>query len=125
MRGTGIVRVRVTFRLTVSQSGSSWCRAPTGAHDQIFIPVRKLLSCLYGAPSLTRGRVCHLSGSVRSLSVFTHYLQITNYQLEYVQYVQSLCQSRFSTADYALLLLATATTAVSHLNGRMLDRRQV
>jgi hypothetical protein len=30
------------------------------------IPVRKLLSCLYGAPSLTRRRVCHLSGSFRS-----------------------------------------------------------
>jgi hypothetical protein len=35
-------RVRVTLRLTVSQSVSqsvclSWCRAPSGAHDQIFI----------------------------------------------------------------------------------------
>jgi hypothetical protein len=53
------IRIRVTLRLTVSQSGPSWCRSPSGAHDQIFIPVRKLLSCLYGAPSLTRGRVCH------------------------------------------------------------------
>jgi hypothetical protein len=30
------VRVRVTLRLTVSQSVClSWCRAPSGAHDQI------------------------------------------------------------------------------------------
>jgi hypothetical protein len=57
------------------------------------------------------------------LSVFTHYLQSTTYQLEYVQYAQGLCQSRLGTADYALLLVATATTAVSHLSGRMLDRQ--
>jgi hypothetical protein len=38
----------------------SWYRAPSGAHDQIFIFHWKLQSCLYGAPSLTRGRVCHL-----------------------------------------------------------------
>jgi hypothetical protein len=43
----------------------------------------------------------------------------------YVHYVQGLCQSRLSTADYALFPVATATTAVSYLNGRKLDRRQV
>jgi hypothetical protein len=49
----------------------SWCRAPSGAHDQLFILSWKLLSCPYGAPSLTRGRVCRLSvivGSISSLS---------------------------------------------------------
>jgi hypothetical protein len=61
---------------TVSQS---WCRAPSGAHDQIFIIVWQLRSCFYGAPSLTRGRVC---------------------------------QSRLSTADYAVFLVASATTAI-------------
>jgi hypothetical protein len=30
----------------------------------------------------------------------------------YIQYLQGLCQSRLSTADYALLLAAFATTAV-------------
>jgi hypothetical protein len=39
----------------------SWRRAPAAAHDQIFLLVWKLLSCLCGAPSLTRGRVCRLS----------------------------------------------------------------
>jgi hypothetical protein len=29
-----------------------------------------------------------------------------------IQYVQGLCQSRLRTADYALLLVAFATTAV-------------
>jgi hypothetical protein len=36
----------------------SWCRAPSGAHDQIFIIVWQLRSCFCGAPSLTRGRAC-------------------------------------------------------------------
>jgi hypothetical protein len=38
----------------------SWYRAPSGAHDQIFISAWKLRSCFRGAPSLTRGRVCLL-----------------------------------------------------------------
>jgi hypothetical protein len=33
----------------------------------------------------------------------------------YVQYIQGLCQSRLSTADHALLLIAPATTAVYSL----------
>jgi hypothetical protein len=49
------VKVEVTLRLTVSKS---WCRAPSGAHDQIFITVWQLWSCFCGAPSLTRGQVC-------------------------------------------------------------------
>jgi hypothetical protein len=33
-------KVKVTLRLTVSQSVChSWCRAQSGAHDQIFITV--------------------------------------------------------------------------------------
>jgi hypothetical protein len=38
----------------------SWCRAPSGAHDQIFSTVWQLRSCFCEAPSLTRGRVCLL-----------------------------------------------------------------
>jgi hypothetical protein len=38
----------------------SWCRAPSGAHDQIFITLWQLWSGFLGAPSLTRGRVCLL-----------------------------------------------------------------
>jgi hypothetical protein len=40
----------------------SWCRAPSGAHDQIqvFITLWQLRSCFPGAPSLTRGLVCLL-----------------------------------------------------------------
>jgi hypothetical protein len=53
------VKVKVTLRLTVSQS---WCRAPSGAHDQIVIKL--LLFDSYGLVfvglSLTRVRVCLL-----------------------------------------------------------------
>jgi hypothetical protein len=46
---------------TPAQSISkSWRRAPSGAHDQIFIALWQLRSCFCGAPSLTRGRVCLL-----------------------------------------------------------------
>jgi hypothetical protein len=46
---------------TVGQSISkSWCRAPSGAHDQIFITLWQLRSWFCEAPSLTRGRVCLL-----------------------------------------------------------------
>jgi hypothetical protein len=54
-------QVKVTLRRTVSQSVSqSWCQAPSGAHDQIFITVWHLRYCFCGASSLRRGRVCHL-----------------------------------------------------------------
>jgi hypothetical protein len=44
-----------------SQSISNFlCRAPSVAHDQIFIALWQLRSCFYGAPSLMRGRVCLL-----------------------------------------------------------------
>jgi hypothetical protein len=61
------VRVRVTLRLIVSQSVSqySWCRAhfvdvwpDIASFSRVWI--WNLLSCLCGAPSLARGRVCPL-----------------------------------------------------------------
>jgi hypothetical protein len=48
------VEVKITLRLTVSQSVSkSWCRAPSGTHDHVFITLWQLRSCFYGAPFLT------------------------------------------------------------------------
>jgi hypothetical protein len=46
----------------------SWCRDLAGALDQMLIFKWKLLSCPCGAPSLARGRVCHLSVIVDSIS---------------------------------------------------------
>jgi hypothetical protein len=43
---------------SVGQSVSQfWCRAPSGAQDQVIISVCQLQSCFCGVPSLTRGRV--------------------------------------------------------------------
>jgi hypothetical protein len=58
---TVAARVRVTLQLTVSQSV---CLGVEPRKRYLFFG--KLLSCPYGAPSLTRGRVCHLSESVSS-----------------------------------------------------------
>jgi hypothetical protein len=49
----------------VSQSS---CQVPSQAQNQTFDSVRQLRFCWHGAPSLTRGRVCH--SSVSYLSAF-------------------------------------------------------
>jgi hypothetical protein len=66
----------------------SWCRAQSGAHDQIFILYESYCPVYMGRPLLTRGRVCHLSGSVRGLSFVIIYTLFTN-QMTHVQYVQA------------------------------------
>jgi hypothetical protein len=50
----------------------SWCRAPSVAHDQIFITVWQLRSWYCGALSLTRGRVSLLSESLSAVVSHCH-----------------------------------------------------
>jgi hypothetical protein len=82
-----------------------------------------------GALSDERSGLSFVSQSSVFVSIYIHiytvYLQNITEIVFNVQYVQGLCQSRISTADYALLLVTFATTQSRHLNGRMLDRRQV
>jgi hypothetical protein len=45
----GVVKVKVTLRLTVSQSVNLGVEPPSGTHDQIFIAVWQLQSCYCGS----------------------------------------------------------------------------
>jgi hypothetical protein len=55
---TTSVKVKVMLRPTVSRSVYPGTKHPFGAYDQILIIVWQLRVCWFGAPSLTRGRVC-------------------------------------------------------------------
>jgi hypothetical protein len=55
--------VKITMRLTVSVS---WCRAPSGAHDQMFVTAWHLQFCPCGAD---------ISDDKTGLSSFSHILQ--------------------------------------------------
>jgi hypothetical protein len=67
------VWVWVTLRLKVSQSVClSWCRAPSGAHDQILVTVWQFLFCPWGRPLWREGGsvFCEsLSAVISQLSV--------------------------------------------------------
>jgi hypothetical protein len=53
-------KVKGILRSAVSRPVCSSVRHPSGTHDKIFITVRLLRVSWYGAPSMTRGRVCSL-----------------------------------------------------------------
>jgi hypothetical protein len=85
------VKAKVTLRLAMSQS---WCQAPSGMHDQIFVPVWRVLSRTCWAPSLTRGLVCLLSVTVSTIkstvemSPYSHFTHHTCFMC--IQYIQGL-----------------------------------
>jgi hypothetical protein len=65
---------------------------------------------------VTAGRVGHLPVAVSTskslVSMYKVYLHVIKRIYMYMQYIQSLCQSKMGTRDHALLLVAPATTAV-------------
>jgi hypothetical protein len=79
------VRIRVTLQLTVSQSVRHGVEPDLGllTRDNLFIFFfGKLLSCHLGAPSLTRGRVCHLSVYSQSTVVRQYIHKIFTYTID-------------------------------------------
>jgi hypothetical protein len=95
------VKVRVTLRLTVSQSVSLGVEPNYGTFDHRFFFSLSQSYCLviFGSPSLTRGRVCHVSVFVfevySSQSVFTKYLHLNKVLMTFtklikrIQYIQA------------------------------------
>jgi hypothetical protein len=113
----------------------SWCRAQSGTFDQSFF--LNLLSCLFGAPSLTRGWVCHVSVFVIEVYNSLVYLQqclhsikhlhvLHTFKINYNNIYTDLVRSRLCTADYALLTsYLVYHGSLRHLDSRTHDRRQV
>jgi hypothetical protein len=57
---TGQLQSQSYFTTGSQLASLSWFQAPSGTQDQIFDALRRLRVCLYGAPSLMRGRICRL-----------------------------------------------------------------
>jgi hypothetical protein len=75
------VRVRVTLQLTVSQSVCLGVELNLGLLTRDFFFFESYSLVLFGTPSLTRGRVCHLSVYSQStvVSIYIKYLHTVLY----------------------------------------------
>jgi hypothetical protein len=130
------VKVKVTLRLTVSQSVCLDVEPKSGTFDQRYF-FQSYCLVFFGVPFLTRGRVCHVSVFVTEVYHSLVYLQqylhsIKNFhvlhtlKINYNIIYTRLVQSRLCTADYALLTTYLVYHgSLTHLNSRTQDRRQV
>jgi hypothetical protein len=69
------LQVKVTLRLTVSQSVCLGVKPKSWTFDQNFFSPQITVLSFLGAPSLTRGRVCHVSVFVIEVYHSLVYLQ--------------------------------------------------
>jgi hypothetical protein len=93
---------------TDGQSGStSWCRTPSGSHDQIFVYCWTItVVSLWGALSDERSGLLIVSQSLHYLVICQYiykylYFRCLTYKFLYIHYNQGLCQSGLSRTIYA------------------------
>jgi hypothetical protein len=109
------VKVKVTLRLTVSQSLCLGVEPKYGTFDQSFIFFESYSLVIFGAPSLTRGQVCHVSVLSMKSTVVCHFYKIFTLQftmlniftkvVKYVQYIQASFSPGFVQQIMPYLLL--------------------
>jgi hypothetical protein len=95
----------------------SWCRAPSGAHDQILASVTTVTALwLWGVLSDNRaGPVMSQGDGQLHVNYIYTFIRIVHggilCYIQYIQRIQGLCKSTQRTADYALAYIAHATTS--------------
>jgi hypothetical protein len=112
------VKVKVMLRPTVQSASLSWNKAPHLWINTRFVLFSDSCRLVDVGRSFWRedGSVVFQTQSavISLLSICTIYIfQVIKYM--YIQHIRGLCQSRLSTADHALLLVAPAITSVYSL----------
>jgi hypothetical protein len=104
----------------------SWCRAPSGSHDHMFVTVWQLLSSLCGNALSDERSGLSLQYFVvcQYIHKYLHFRCLT-YKFVYIHYIWDLSVR----AQYSNLSPTNSSSrchdSLRHLNGRTRDRRQV